>query len=77
MSSRIIPEPEQWIRSSVSLPRRLWDRLDTNLKAVNANRPSPEKLTRDTFVASCLKFALDEAEAEARTAPAPLKKVAR
>jgi hypothetical protein len=66
MPSRIVAEPDEWTRSSVTLPKRLWSRLETNLKAVNSNRPAPEKLTRDQFLASCIKFALDEAEAEAR-----------
>lgn len=79
MPSRIVPEPDKWIRSSVTLPERIWSRLETNLKAINSNRPPPERLTRDQFLASCIKFALDEAEAEARLpAEEPkLRRVAR
>jgi hypothetical protein len=60
----IIPEPREWTRSSVTLPQEVWDRLDTNLKAVNSNRPGPEKFSRDEFIAECLGWAMREIERE-------------
>ena len=58
--SRLIPEPRNWVRTSVTLPSELWDLLGVNLRAVNASRPSPEKFTRDEFLAECLGWAMRE-----------------
>ncbi len=60
----IIPEPRRWTRSSVTLPDEVWDGLETRLRGVNADRPSPEKFTRDEFMAECLGWAMREIDRE-------------
>ena len=64
VGSRIIPEPREWARTSVTLPQEIWDRVNTNLRAVNATRPGPERYSRDEFMAECLAWAMREIEKE-------------
>jgi hypothetical protein len=62
MGLPIIKEPKSWDRTSVTLPSELWARIDTNLKAVNASRPAPERYSRDGFMAECLEWAMVQLE---------------
>ena len=59
----MLKEPKEWDRTSVTMPREIWSRLDTNLKAINASRPAPERYSRDSFMADLLEWALKNVEA--------------
>lgn len=68
-ASRIIPEPREWTRTSVTLPKEVWDALEMHLRAVNATRPGPEKFSRDEFMAECLGWAMRELQKETARGP--------
>lgn len=67
MGAPAIKEPEQWTRTSVTLPNRVWEKLDKTLDVVNSTRPPPERYTRDRFMAEMLDWACKELALE-RTA---------
>ena len=60
----VIQPPKEWDRTSVTLLRELWGRLETARRASNATRPPPDRQNRDEFIASLLAYALSEMEAE-------------
>lgn len=55
---------EDWDRTSVSLPTRVWERLQGELEQFNEKRPKPERYSRDRFMAELLDWACDEMERE-------------
>lgn len=71
MGAPAIKEPESWDRTSVTLPTRVWAKLDKLLGAVNDDRPKPERYSRDRFMAELLDWACEELRKEraARRAP--------
>lgn len=64
MGGPVIKEPEPWTRTSVTLPDRLWERIEKNMNGVNSSRPFPERYTRDRFMAEMLDWACRELERE-------------
>jgi len=64
MGAPILKEAEQWDRTSVTLPKRVWERLGVNLDKFNDPRPKPERYSRDRFMAELLDWACDELERE-------------
>ena len=61
----VIKEPEEWARTSCTLPTRVWKRLEKNLDRINSTRPPPERYSRDRLMAEMLDWACKELEAEA------------
>lgn len=59
-----LPKAKEWTRSSCTLPKETWDRIDRVLAAENAERPAPERFSRDRFVDLMLSWAMNEWEAE-------------
>jgi hypothetical protein len=64
MGAPKLKEAEQWTRTSVTLPQRVWDRLEAELDTFNKPRPKPERYSRDRFMAELLDWACDEMVAE-------------
>lgn len=63
MSSRpVVPPPTEWTRTSVTLPAALWKELEAERDVLNADRPQPEKFSRDGFLKLLLEWALAEAK---------------
>ncbi len=71
MGAPAIKEAESWDRTSVTLPTRVWEKLDKTLAAVNADRPKPERYSRDKFMAELLDWACEEMKAERAKKRAP------
>lgn len=64
MGAPAIKDAEEWDRTSVTLPRRVWEKLEKTLEAVNKDRPKPERYSRDRFMAEVLSWGCDELVAE-------------
>lgn len=64
MGAPKLKEAEPWNRTSVTLPNRVWERLDSELEAFNKDRDKPERYSRDRFMAELLDWACDEMAAE-------------
>lgn len=64
MTGPAIKEPEEWTRTSCTLPKRVWARVDKNLDVVNSTRPHPERYSRDKLMAELLDWACREMERE-------------
>jgi hypothetical protein len=64
MGAPALREAEEWDRTSVTLPKRVWERLSENLEAFNKPRPKPERYSRDKFMAELLDWACAEMERE-------------
>lgn len=60
MGAPAIKEAESWDRTSVTLPTRVWEKLQKTLDDVNDDRPKPERYSRDKFMAELLDWACDE-----------------
>lgn len=61
----MIPPPgRKWKRTSVSLPKDVWDTLDRITEAENADRPPPERLSRERLMVYFLEWAAAEWDAE-------------
>lgn len=60
MGAPKLKETEEWDRTSCTLPRRVWSKVEAEMKAVNAKRPTPERYGRDKFMAELLDWACDE-----------------
>ena len=71
MSAPAIKEAEAWDRTSVTLPSRVWEKIEKVLSSVNADRPKPERYSRDKFMAELLDWACEELRKErsARRSP--------
>lgn len=67
MGAPAIKEAESWDRTSVTLPTRVWAEVEKQLTAVNADRPKPERYTRDKFIAELLDWACKELKEERAT----------
>jgi hypothetical protein len=59
-----LPKPKEWTRTSCTLPDETWDKIERMLSAENAERPAPERLSRDRLMAHCIDWAYAEWEAE-------------
>lgn len=68
MGAPAIKPFEEWSRTSVTLPRRVWDKIDKTLESVNDERPKPERYSRDKFMAELLDWACDEIKKERASA---------
>lgn len=64
MGAPALKEAEPWDRTSVTLPKRVWDKLAASLTVFNASRPKPERYTRDRYMAELLDWACDEMATE-------------
>lgn len=64
MGAPAIKEAESWDRTSVTLPTRVWEKIEKQLDVVNADRPKPERYSRDRFMAELLDWACNEIKAE-------------
>ena len=64
MAAPAIKPFEEWDRTSVTLPRRVWEKLEKTLENVNDERPKPERFTRDKFMAELLDWACEEMRRE-------------
>lgn len=64
MGAPAIKEAEAWDRTSVTLPTRVWTKLDKTLDLVNHDRPKPERYSRDKFMAELLDWACEELKKE-------------
>lgn len=64
MGAPRLKDAEEWNRTSVTLPERVWKRLESELEAFNQPRPKPERYSRDRFMAELLDWACDEMVAE-------------
>jgi hypothetical protein len=64
MGAPLLKAAEQWDRTSVTLPKRVWDRLAASLETFNGPRPKPERYSRDRYMAELLDWACDEMERE-------------
>lgn len=62
----VIPPPEKFTRTSVSLPDALWAKLEKQRTRLNAQRDPSDRLTRDDLMRLCLEWADRELEAEAK-----------
>lgn len=62
MGAPLLKEAEPWDRTSVTLPKRVWERIGKNLEAFNEPRPKPERYTRDRFMAELLDWGCQELE---------------
>lgn len=71
MGAPAIKEPESWDRTSVTLPTRVWAKLEKTLNDVNSERPKPERYSRDKFMAELLDWACDELKKERATRRSP------
>lgn len=74
MGAPMLKEAEEWNRTSVTLPKRVWDRVEVNLEKFNAPRPKPERYSRDRYMAELLDWACQELEAERAEAKSSVKK---
>jgi hypothetical protein len=73
MGAPKLKEAEAWNRTSVTLPERVWGRVESELEIFNAPRPKPERYSRDRFMAELLDWACDEMKAEREDAAAARK----
>lgn len=64
MGAPAIKEAEEWDRTSCTLPRRVWTKVEKELDVVNAGRPKPERYSRDRFMAELLDWACEEIKKE-------------
>lgn len=64
MGAPAIKEAEPWDRTSVTMPTRVWDKIEKMLSMVNADRPKPERYSRDRFMAELLDWACEELRKE-------------
>jgi hypothetical protein len=64
MGAPALKAAEDWDRTSVTLPTRVWARISVELDKFNAPRPKPERYSRDKFMAELLDWACDEMERE-------------
>lgn len=60
----VIPPPQRFTRTSVSLPDSLWEQLDAHRERLNAKRDPSDRLTRDALIRLCLEWASRELAAE-------------
>ncbi|MDP2271231.1 MAG: hypothetical protein Q8K32_10905 [Archangium sp.] len=60
----VIPPPEKFTRTSVSLPDSLWEKLEKHRTKLNAKRDPSDRLTRDALIRLCLEWADRELIAE-------------
>lgn len=64
MGAPAIKEAEAWDRTSVTLPTRVWTKIEKTLEFVNAGRPKPERYSRDKFMTELLDWACEELKKE-------------
>jgi len=62
----VIPPPEKFTRTSVSLPDSLWEKLEKHRQRLNAKRDPSDRLTRDDLIRLCLEWADRELTAEGK-----------
>lgn len=65
----VIPAPEKFTRTSVSLPDALWEKLEKQRKRLNEKRDPSDRLTRDDLIRLCLEWADRELTAESKKKP--------
>lgn len=56
----IVPAAKEWTRTSFTLPAELLADLEVLREEANADRPKPEKLSRDRFLQVCLEWVVRE-----------------
>lgn len=64
MGAPLLKESEPWSRTSVTLPDRVWNRIEASLEKFNAPRAKPERYTRDRYMAELLDWACEEMDRE-------------
>lgn len=57
----VVPPAQEWTRTSVTLPAALLQELEEERALLNADRPMPERFSRDSFLRLLLEWALAEA----------------
>lgn len=62
----VIPPPEKFTRTSVSLPEALWAKLEKHRARLNAQRDPSDRLSRDQLIRLCLEWADRELAKEAK-----------
>ena len=63
----VIPAPEKFTRTSVSLPDSLWEKLEKHRARLNSKRDPSDRLTRDALIRLCLEWADRELIAEEKS----------
>ncbi len=61
-SSRVLPPATKYRRTAVSMPERMWQRLEAANSRDNESRDPPDRLSRDKYMEALLTWALDQRE---------------
>lgn len=63
----VVPPPEKFTRTSVSLPDTLWEKIEKHRKRLNEKRDPSDRFTRDGLIRLCLEWADRELTSEEKT----------